>query len=444
MAQTLQHARVNFPNDHDYTLQTLVEELSLLERHARDQSWKLCGCIAGKHLPLISGLSSEAVGFSDSEEERKFMQETMTKARLLKRDIDKGIIRSQDHFDTIRAWARESRKRIEAKTWQGEYSTELDYRENNIPQSVQKLVEDLESMSFEKENMLSLPELEEEMVLKMVGHLCKKYKIPMPNEIVFTDSCNPLMPNAAHIQRDQIRKGKITPRPDLDSLIFCKGGVNSVIIAHEFQHYMSHYHGNLVADEGEANRFAIKEVKNRLYTPPIDSNLNIQATQNNLTGKNMTPMLTKAQSNKGLTVIGGLTAAKLVSEYDPQITKMLGPLGTTVGKIAVGAIAAYYGLTKVTGTIGDLLLFAGAELALDEVFKKIQLGGPTLRAPVLGAPVGPVAIPLIPGGAEVFPGASSTIRAAAPFMRTFTTPTRLTSGYPQVAKANGKFIQIRV
>ena len=57
---------------------------------------------------------------------------------------------------------------------------------------------------------------------------------------------------------------------------------------------------------------------------------------------------------------------------------------------------------------------------------------------------GAVAVPLIPGRAEIIPGASSTIRAAAPFMRTFTTPTRLTAGYPQVAQADGKFIQIRV
>ena len=93
--------------------------------------------------------------------------------------------------------------------------------------------------------------------------------------------------------------------------------------------------------------------------------------------------------------------------------------------------------------IGDLLLFAGAEMALDEVFKMFALGGTTIRAPVVIAGA-PVAMPLTPGRAEIYPGASSTIRAAAPFLRTFSTPTRLTSGYPQVAQADGKFIQIRV
>lgn len=444
MAQTLQQARVNFPNDKAYTYQSLVEELTLIERHARDGSWRLCTCIPGKHLPNIAGLGSEGYGFSDSDEERKFMQDIMTEARLMKRDIDRGVIRGQKHFDTIRAWARTSRKRIERKKWVGDYSTSIDYQEKDVPDSVLKLVEDLNGMGFERGNPLSLHELEEEMAHKMVKHLCDKYKVPMPKRIGFSDSCNPLLPNAVHIQRDQVDRDGIENRADLDELIFCKGGLTAFAVAHEFEHYRNHYKGNMVADEGEANKFALKETRNKLYTPPDGSNINIQATQNNLTGKNMANMFTKAQSDKGLTVIGGLTAAKLVSEYDPQITRMLGPLGTTVGKIGVGALAAWYGLTKAKGTIGDLLLFAGAELALEEVFKKIQLGGPpAARAPVAVA-AGPVAVPLIPGGAEVYPGASSTIRAAAPFMRTFTTPTRLTSGYPQVAQADGKFIQIRV
>lgn len=447
MTQTLQHARVNFPNDHAYTLQALVEQLTLIELHARDGSWKICSCIPSKHLPIIAGLTSEGVGFSDSDEERKFMQETMTKARLLKRDIDKGIIRSQDHFDTIRAWARTSRKRIERKKWVGDYSTSIDYKEKDVPDSVLKLVEDLNGMGFERKNLLSMPDFEDEMAHKMIQYLCDKYNVPMPKRITFTDSCNPLMPNAAHIQRDQIGKNGVINRADLDSLVFCRGGLTIFAAAHEFEHYRNHFDGNLVASEGEANKFAIKEVRNTLnplYTPLVDSNINIQATQNNLTGKNMSLKMTKAQSDKGLTVIGGLTAAKIVSEYDPQITQMLGPLGTMIGKIGVGAIAAWYGLTKVKGTMGDLLLFAGAELALNEVFKKIELGGPSLRAPVLVAPAGPVALPLTPGRAVTIPGASSRISAAAPFLRTFSTPTRLTAGYPQVAQADGKFIQIRV
>lgn len=431
---------MNFPNDKEYTYQSLVEELTLIERHARDGSWKLCTCIPGKHLPNISGLSSEGYGFSDSDEERFFMESLMTEARLMKRDIDRGVIRSQDHFDQIRAWARESRKRIERKTWTGDYATDIEYRENEIPQSVLKLVEDLDGLGFERENLMNLPDLEEEMAHKMVGHLCDKYNIPMPKRIVFTDSCNPLLPNAAHIQRDQISKGKVKPRPDLDELVFCRGGVTAFAVAHEFEHYMSHFDGNIVASEKNANEFALKETRNHLYTVHDGSKVHIEEGENNLLGKSMSLKITRAQSEKGLTAVAGLASAKVIDWFDPQLTAALGPLGTTVGKIAVGALAAYYGLTRLSGLGQDFFLFGGAELAMSEVFKYIK---PT--TPVVVARAGaPIAMPLIPGRAEVYPGASSRIGAAAPFLRTFATPTRLTAGYPQVAQADGKFIQIRV
>lgn len=451
LAQTLQQSRVNFPNDYDYTMQALVEELTLIERHARDESWKLCGCIPSKHLPIISGLSSEAYGFSDSDEERWFMQSLMTEARLMKRDIDRGVIRSDKHFDEIRAWAREARKRIERKKWSGAYSTDIEYKENEIPQSVLQFVEDLDGLGLERENPLSLPDIEEEMAHKMVAHLCDKYNVPMPKRIVFTDSCNPLVPNAAHIQRDQVTTAGVKNRADLDELVFCKGGVTAFAVAHEFEHYRSHFDGNLVADEGKANEFAIKEVRNHLYThemrkylyTPLDCrNIDIQPIENNLLGKSMSIKITTAQRNKGLTAVAGLASAKVIDYFDPQLTAALGPLGTTVGKIAVGALAAYYGLTKMSGLAQDFLLFGGAELALSEVWKYIP-GMGTARAVVI-APGGPVAVPLTPGGAEAYPGASSTIRAGATFMRTFSTPTRLTAGYPQVARADGKYIQIRV
>ena len=144
------------------------------------------------------------------------------------------------------------------------------------------------------------------------------------------------------------------------------------------------------------------------------------------------------RTDKAVSVIA---SAKVIDYFDPQLTSMLGPLGTSIGKMAVGALAAYYGLTKMkAGLSQDFLLYGGAELAISEVFKYIQ---PTPALSVVSR-TGAVAVPLTPGRAEVIPGASSTIRAAAPFMRTFSTPTRLTSGYPQVAQADGKFIQIRV
>jgi len=178
------------------------------------------------------------------------------------------------------------------------------------------------------------------------------------------------------------------------------------------------------------------------YTGFDGSKVNIIETGNNLHGKSMSLKITSAQSKKGLTAVAGLSVAKAIDYFDPQLTSALGPIGTPIGKIGVGALAAYYGLTKATGLMQDFLLFGGAELALSEVFKYI-LPATMARAPVPVAGA-PVAIPLTPGGAQTFPGASSTIRAAAPFMRTFTTPTRLTAGYPQVAQADGKYVQVRV
>lgn len=34
--------KANFPSDRDYTVNALVEELFLIERHVRDGSWHLC------------------------------------------------------------------------------------------------------------------------------------------------------------------------------------------------------------------------------------------------------------------------------------------------------------------------------------------------------------------------------------------------------------------
>jgi len=429
--------RVNFPNDRLYTLNAILEELAIAERHCRDESYKSCTCLGEKHLYLLAGLASEGYGFAESLDEKEFMRQLQVRARKFNADLKGMKFKSSKDYDVLRAWLREQRHRLEERNWKG-----IEYEEKEVPDSVIRLVEDLEGMGFERENPLSLPELEEEMTTKMVHYLCDKHNIPYP-EIKFVDACNPMLPNAAHIQKDQMTPEGIKPRPELDILVFCRGGATAYAISHEFSHLKDHYDGKIVANERKAHEFASKITRNHLYTPLDGSNIHIEATQNNLTGKSMSLKMTKEQSDKGLTVVAGLTAAKLVSEYDPQITAALGPLGTMIGKIGVGAIAAWYGLTRVRGTVGDILLFAGSELALNEVFKQFALGGVTARAPAV-VPGGPVAMPLTPGRAEIYPGASSTIGAAAPFMRTFTTPTRLTAGYPQVAQADGKFIQIRV
>ena len=104
--------RENYPNDREYTLQSLVEQLGLLELHIRDGSWRLCDCNPGKHLPLVAGLASEGYGFAESEEEREFMECLMNQARVFKAKIRSGEYWTQEDMDRIRDWARRARHKI--------------------------------------------------------------------------------------------------------------------------------------------------------------------------------------------------------------------------------------------------------------------------------------------------------------------------------------------
>ena len=73
---------VNFPGDRDYTLNAIVEELTLMERHLRDGSWHLCTCNPEKHLPLLAGLASEGFGFTTDSDEKEFMRQLRDRSRL--------------------------------------------------------------------------------------------------------------------------------------------------------------------------------------------------------------------------------------------------------------------------------------------------------------------------------------------------------------------------
>jgi hypothetical protein len=109
----------NFPNDREYTLNALVEEFNLAERHMRDGSFRLCTCTVSKHLPTIAGMSSEGMGFAASDEEARFMEENMNQARILKQQMKSGHI-TDEQAKQLRAWFREQRRRIEMGKWTGE------------------------------------------------------------------------------------------------------------------------------------------------------------------------------------------------------------------------------------------------------------------------------------------------------------------------------------
>jgi len=429
--------KVNFENDHNYTLNSLIEELTLVERHIRDGSWLRCNCNPEKHLPLIAGLASEGYGFTKNKAEKEFMRCLRDSARITREKMEKGLFRDKD-AEKLRAWAREMRHRIEYEVWQGKLTEapELEEQDNELF----NMVESLNALKLS-----TLPEMEDQNTGQMVALLCKKYQVPMPTKISFTKECDPLHPNAAHIQRDERTEDGLKPRPEMDELVFCRGGVNAYTVAHEFQHYMKHFNGDTHADEYEANEFALKEAVNGLYTEETrlrESRNNlytaqdsrkeyIHTTLNHTLDKDMA-----IDKKKGTTIVVGLAVAKLTDKYvSPALDTPLGAYAS-VGKIALGAGALYYGLKAGSQSmVKDLIAFVGAELVLTELFKYLPGGTVITRAPV-SAVNSPIAIPMAPGGA--------VITAASQYSRMYQTPTRLTAGYPGVAQVDGKWIDQRV
>lgn len=81
-------------DDRKYTEDAIIKQLSLIELHSKDGSAldAGCGCIEGKHLFLVEGLSEEGKGFALTDSEKKF-------------------------YDELGNWARANRKRIEMAEW---------------------------------------------------------------------------------------------------------------------------------------------------------------------------------------------------------------------------------------------------------------------------------------------------------------------------------------
>lgn len=73
----------------DYTREALAEELSLVERHARDGSAVLggCSCIEEKHLLLIAGLASEGVTLATNQSEKNYYMNLAELARQKRLEI---------------------------------------------------------------------------------------------------------------------------------------------------------------------------------------------------------------------------------------------------------------------------------------------------------------------------------------------------------------------
>ena len=84
----------------DYTRNAILEELSLIERHARDGSAVTagCACIEEKHLLLLAGLASEGVTLASDRAEKEYYMGLADLARAKRQEIlDRNFKGSKSH-----------------------------------------------------------------------------------------------------------------------------------------------------------------------------------------------------------------------------------------------------------------------------------------------------------------------------------------------------------
>ena len=75
-----------------YTQDAILEELALIERHARDGSAVEggCACIEEKHLLTLAGLASEGVTLANNEREKQYYMKLASWARAKRNEILAG------------------------------------------------------------------------------------------------------------------------------------------------------------------------------------------------------------------------------------------------------------------------------------------------------------------------------------------------------------------
>ena len=89
---------------HDYTERSVLEELLLIERHARDGSAAEagCACIEEKHLLTLAGLASEMPTLSKDQNEKEFYMNLAEKMRALREDILEGNFKGKEHSTSVK------------------------------------------------------------------------------------------------------------------------------------------------------------------------------------------------------------------------------------------------------------------------------------------------------------------------------------------------------
>lgn len=397
---------INFPDDRLYTINALIEEMSLTERHCRDQSYPLCSCLSEKHTFLIAGLASEGMGFAESAEEREFMKNLMVRARVIRDDIKKGKIKTQEDYDVVRAWAREARHRLDQRNWTGEYAK---YETASDTVEVMHQVNQLTG---------GLMRLEERHVDEILAHLSKKWGIPKP-PVRFVDRCNPLT-DAWQVGRDLLLKDedgetRRVALPQYDELVFCRGGASPYTVAHEACHFRDRYLKGRT-DEESATECGLAEVGNtvnRLTVAPSEGEcLNTLSLKESSGGK----QVAKIDLAKTAKKYGPLVAGIFVGEYIDESGMIDGMIPATAVAYA-GIIKAGLGIgvmavgSSQAGMIADVLVGVGAPLIISGLKQQFM---PTEPAPALAA-------------------RARAFAAAQPRLTSYARPTGLYRGHPTLA-----------
>ena len=348
---------MNFPNDHDYTLQALIEELSLTERHCRDESYKLCSCLSEKHTYLIAGLASEGMGFAESDEEREFMRELMVRSRKFREDIKAGRIKTLEDYEKVRAWARENRHRLDQRNWGGDYQR-FEYAES--PLAFVEVVEQINALTG------SLSDVEDSHVDEVLTKLAEKHGVPKPR-YRFIDKCDPLREayQVGYDRLELVKTGdgelevKRTPLTEHDELVFCRGGASPYAISHEFCHHLDRVKKGVTSEES-ATLCALQETGNKSVKEKNINNL----SPSNKSGGNIVSITKRIMD--AAPFVAGVWAGEIIDETG-MIDTTIGPYTggfTGLAKAAVGFAPMIYGLTKAKGMAADFLVGVGAPLVV--------------------------------------------------------------------------------
>lgn len=125
-------------------------EMVIDEADKIEKNWETCVIDTGSYLNRISGFSSEGIGFTKDQNEKKFMMDTRDMARQYYYHVSSGKINDRS-AEAIREWARDRRRRISAKVWDGDLAKssrkdeEAKLKQKSSSKSISKKVKPMPS-----------------------------------------------------------------------------------------------------------------------------------------------------------------------------------------------------------------------------------------------------------------------------------------------------------